>query len=75
MEKQLNRVIELYGSKYVITGFDSFEKKYPAMAKCAEETGKYPAYFFCNKILKNGNLSENQTKALFIFKNGNYIVL
>ena len=43
------------------------------MIKVAEDTGKYPAYFWLAKILRSGKVSEKQGFVAFISKNGTII--
>jgi len=76
MEKLLGKIIEAKGSKYKITSFKEIEPEYPNIRNACESSGKYPAYFFCSKILKNGNVSNKQNiVCLFFKKSGNFTIL
>lgn len=76
MNEQLNRVVKINGGDYKITSVSLINPKLENTIRTCERTGKYPAYFGARKILKNGSLSEKQTKCLLIFKeSGNFITL
>lgn len=76
MNEQLNRIVEINGCCYKITSATPINPKLENIIKTCEKTGKYPVYFGAHKILKNGTLSEKQTKCLLIFKkSGNFIIL
>ena len=75
MEKLIGTVIEYGGSKYKVTTCKPISEEYPNMAKACENTGKFPAIYGAGKILKNGNLSKNQTMCLLFFKSGNFVKL
>lgn len=68
MENLVGKEIEARGLKYKITGFKKIGTEYPNIIKACENSGKYPAYFFAGKILRNGNVSEKQTIVCLFFK-------
>lgn len=73
MNNQLNRIVRVGRDDYKITSYNKVSEEYPNIIRTMIETNKYPAYFKAQKILRNGNLSEKQTKTLMIFTNGNII--
>lgn len=76
MNEQLNRVVKIAGCDYMIKSATPINPMYKNIIKTCEATGKYPVYFGARKILKNGTLSDKQTKCLLIFKEtGNFIVM
>lgn len=75
MENMVGKIIDYGGSKYKVTSCKNMLPDYPNMAKNCEQSGKFPAFFGASKILKNGNLSKNQTMCLLFFKSGNFIKL
>lgn len=75
MENLIGKEIEARGSKYKITGFKKIEPEYPNIIKACENSGKYPAYFFAGKILRNGNVSEKQTIVCLFFKETEHFVI
>lgn len=75
MENMVGKIINYGGAEYKITSCKSMLPDYPSMAKACEEAGKFPAFFGASKILKNGNLSKNQTMCVLFFKSGNFVKL
>ena len=73
MNNQLNRIVRVGRDDYKITSYNKVSEEYPNIIRTMIETNKYPAYFKAQKILRNGNLSEKQTKTLMIFTNANII--
>ena len=74
MERLVGTIIEYGNSKYKVTSCKPMIE-YPNMAKACEDSGKYPAFFGAGKILKNGEISKNQTMCLLFFKSGNFVKL
>jgi hypothetical protein len=73
MEELLGMKISQYDGCYELVLIKPFEEEFSAMRKVAEETGKYPAYFYFQKILKSGKKSKQGFFAL-MFKNNKQIV-
>lgn len=76
MNEQMNRTVVIGGCDYIINSIIPFNPEHTNIIRTCEETGKYAAYFCASKVLRNGKLSEKQTKLLLIFKStGNFIVM
>lgn len=75
MEKLLGKIIEARGSKYKVMGFKEIEPKCRNIIKACENSGKYPAYFFCYKILRSGKVSNKQNIVCFFFKKSEHFVI
>lgn len=67
MEEQLNRVINYGGAAYKITSVKEIEPEFANTINICKKTGKYPAYFWASRILKNGNVSEKQGLLVMVF--------
>ena len=62
-----------YDGDYKLVSIKPFEDDLVNMKRVAEESGKYPAYFFFRKILKSGKESKRGFVAL-MFKESKRIV-
>lgn len=74
MNNLIGKTIETRGARYQITGFKMIEAEYKNTIKVCEDTGKYPAYFFGGKILRNGKVSEKQTVVCMFFKGTEHFI-
>ena len=73
MNELVGKEVTYYSGKYKITSCTPFDSSLVNMIKVAEDTGKYPAYFWLAKILRSGKVSEKQGFVAFISKNGTII--
>lgn len=74
MKNLIGKTIETRGARYQITGFKMIEAEYANIIKACDNSGKYPAYFFGSKILRNGKLSEKQNVVCLFFKGTEHFV-
>ena len=74
MDKLIGMTISQYDGNYRLVSYKPFSNNLANMKRVAEETGKYPAYFFFQKVLKSGKLSEKQGFVAFIFKGTNNVI-
>ena len=74
MNNLIGKTIETKGARYQITGYKMIEAEYQNTIKACENSGKYPAYFFGSKILRNGKLSEKQSIVCLFFKETEHYV-
>lgn len=74
MEELIGLMHKQYDGNYRLVSVEPFGDELSNMRRIAEETGKYPAYFYFRKILKNGKESNKQGFIAFIFKESKKIV-
>lgn len=73
MKMQIGKEVNYFSGTYRITNCIPFDVSLVNLIKTAESTGKFPAYFWFSKVLKNGEVSKKQGFSAFVFKNGNFV--
>lgn len=73
MENLIGMIYSRNDGNYKLVSIKPFEGELVNMKRVAEDSGKYPAYFFFRKILKSGKESKQGFVAL-MFKESKRIV-
>ena len=73
MENLIGMIHSQNDGNYKLVSIKPFENELVNMKRVAEDSGKYPAYFFFRKIFKNGKESKQGFVAL-MFKESKRIV-
>lgn len=73
MENLIGMIYSRNDGNYRLVSIKPFEGELVNMKRVAEDSGKYPAYFFFRKILKSGKESKQGFVAL-MFKESKRIV-
>ena len=73
MENLIGMIYSQYDGDYKLVSIKPFADELVNMKRVAEETGKYPAYFCFQKILKSGKESKQGFTA-FMFKESKGII-
>lgn len=75
MNEQIGKIFTVGMADYKVVSAKPFDPEHKNMIRIAEETGKYPAYFWFAKILRNGEVSKKQGFYALMFKSGNFVRL
>ena len=73
MENLIGMIYSRNDGNYRLVSIKPFENELVNMKRVAEDSGKYPAYFFFRKILKSGKESKQGFVAL-MFKESKRII-